>query len=198
MGIIPKKYLLIYNTTQTNFIKPKLHRFTIFTVLAAVAMLTEAAPGGGYYSRKSYKKPDPCSGNLVDVAVGLKDKGFKTLVDLVVELGLDGALKNIPAATVFAPTDDAFNKIAAVLPTLSKKDKLKIVKRHVILKTIKAADVPASASVATLGGRGANIDVVKDAEGVGVSFNGRARSNVVTADVLACNGVIHAIDSVIL
>merc|ERR1711973_49982 len=188
-------YTILLKPTSLNL---NMHRFTIFTVLAAVAMLTEAAPGGGYYSRKSYKKPDPCSGNLVDVAVGLKDKGFKTLVDLVVELGLDGALKNIPAATVFAPTDDAFNKIAAVLPTLSKKDKLKIVKRHVIPKTIKAADVPASASVATLGGRGANIDVVKDAKGVGVSFNGGARSNVVTADVLACNGVIHAIDSVIL
>ena len=50
--------------------------------------------------------------------------------------------------------------------------------------------------VKTLGG--AKIDVVKDAAGVGVSFNGGARSNVVIADVLACNGVIHAIDSVIL
>merc|ERR1712002_738551 len=163
------------------------------TVLAAVAMLTEAAPGGGYYSRKSYKKPAPCNlGSLVDVAV--KDGRFTTLVAVVEDLGLDGALKNIPAAT-----DAAFNKIADVLPTLSKADKLKIVKRHVIpKKTIKAADVPASASVGTLGGRGANIDVVKDAEGVGVSFNGGARSNVVIADVLACNGVIHAIDSVIL
>merc|ERR1711973_734463 len=184
-------YTILLKPTLKNL---NMHRFTIFTVLAAVAMLTEAAPGG-YYRKK---KPAPCTGNLVDVAVSLKDDGFSTLVDLVVELGLDGALKNIPAATVFAPTDKAFNKIAAVLPALSKADKLKIVKRHVIPKTIKAADVPASASVATLGGRGANIDVVKDAEGVGVSFNGGARSNVVKADVLACNGVIHAIDSVIL
>merc|ERR1711926_59418 len=164
-------------------------------------MLSEAAPGGGYYYRK--KKPAPCNlGTLVDVAVSLKDGRFTTLVAVVQDLGLDGALKNIPAATVFAPTDAAFNKIAAVLPTLSKADKLKIVKRHVIPnKTIKAAAVPASASVATLGGTKRNpvkIDVVKDAEGVGVSFNGGARSNVVIADVLACNGVIHAIDSVIL
>merc|ERR1719295_2424871 len=128
-------------------------------------MLTEAAPGG------YYRKKKPCSGNLVDVAVSLKDDGFSTLVDLVVELGLKGALENIPAATVFAPTDAAFNKIAAVLPTLSKAQKLATVKRHVIpKKTIKAADVPASAKLATLGG--AKIDVVKDSEGVGVSFNG--------------------------
>merc|ERR1711973_1037319 len=184
-------YTILLKPTSKNL---NMHRFTVFTVLAAVAMLTEAAPGG-YYRKK---KPAPCSGNLVDVAVSLKDDGYSTLVDLVVELGLKGALENIPAATVFAPTDAAFNKIAAVLPTLSKADKLKIVKRHVIPKTIKAADVPASASVGTLGGRGANIDVVKDAEGVGVSFNGGARSNVIKADVLACNGVIHAIDTVIL
>ena len=45
---------------------------------------------------------------------------------------------------------------------------------------------------------GAKIDVVKDAAGVGVSFNGGARSKVIIADVEACNGVIHAIDTVIL
>merc|ERR1712002_102757 len=186
-------YTILLKPTSLNL---NMHRFTIITVLAAVAMLTEAAPGGGYYSRKSYKKPAPCSlGSLVDVAV--KDGRFTTLVAVVEDLGLVDALTNIKAATVFAPTDEAFNKIAAVLPTLSKADKLKIVQRHVIpKKTIKAAQVPAAAKIATLGG--AKIDVVKDAEGVGVSFDGGARSNVVIADVLACNGVIHAIDSVIL
>jgi len=168
-----------------------MHRFTFFTVLAAITMLTEAAPGG-YYK----KKPAcPCKNNLVDVAVG--DGRFKILVEIVADLGLVDALKNIKAATVFAPTDDAFNAISAVLPTLTKADKLAIVKRHVIPNaTIKAADVPAAVSVKTLGG--AKIDVVKDAAGVGVSFNGGARSNVIIADVEACNGVIHAIDAVIL
>jgi len=172
-----------------------MHRFTFFTVLAAIAMLTEAAPGG-YYKRKP---AGPCKNNLVDVALSLQDKGFSTLVGLVVELGLVDALKNIKSATVFAPTDDAFDKIAAVLPTLTKADKLAVVKRHVIPnKTIKAANVPASSIQNTLGGKGAEIDVVSDAAGVGVSFKGGARSNVVKADVEACNGVIHAIDAVIL
>merc|ERR1711973_1055433 len=183
-------YTILLKPTSKNL---NMHRFTVFTVLASVAMLTEAAPGG-YYRRK---KPTPCSGNLVDVALSLEDKGFKTLVGLVKELGLVDDLSNIPAATVFAPTDAAFNKIAAVLPPLNKAQKLATVKRHVIpYKTIKAAAVPAAAKIATLGG--AKIDVVKDVEGVGVSFNGGARSNVVTADVEACNGVIHAIDTVIL
>merc|ERR1712180_264065 len=192
MGIIPKKYLLIHNTAQTSYINLNMHRFTFFTVLAAIAMLTEAAPGG-YYKRK----PVPCKNNLVDVAVA--DGRFKTLVEIVGALGLADDLKNIKAATVFAPTDDAFNKIAAVLPTLTTADKLAIVKRHVIPnKKIKAANVPTvPKKFATLG---AKIDVVKDAAGVGVSFSGGsgARSNVIVADVGACNGIIHAIDAVIL
>merc|ERR1712156_1009629 len=96
-------------------------RFTVFTVLAAVAMLTEAAPGGGYYYKKA-KKPAPATrtadvGNLVEVASKLD--GFTTLVALVKELGLVESLSNVEAATVFAPTDDAFAKIAEVIPTLT-------------------------------------------------------------------------------
>merc|ERR1712044_68467 len=179
----------------------KMLRFTVFTVLATVAMLTEAAPGGGYYYKKA-KNPAPPApatrtaavGNLVEVAVGLD--GFTTLVSLVKELGLVETLSNVKAATVFAPTDDAFAKVADVLPTLTTEQKTAIVARHVIAgKTVKAADVP-TASIGTFGGE--NIDLVKDDAGVGVSFNGGARSNVIIANVEASNGVIHAIDSVIL
>merc|ERR1712026_176827 len=191
-------YTILLKAISKNL---KMLRFTVFTVLASVAMLTEAAPGGGYYYKKA-KKPAPPApatrtaavGNLVEVASGLKD--FKTLVGLVAELGLVETLKTVPAATVFAPTDEAFAKVADVLPTLTTEQKAAIVARHVIAgATVKAADV-ATGSVDTF--KGAKIDLVKDDAGVGVSFNGGARSNVVIADVEASNGVIHAIDSVIL
>merc|ERR1712156_173774 len=71
----------------------------IVTVLATTAVLTEAAPGGGYYKHKShgghhgYKKSVPAPvtrtsavGDLVDVAVGAGK--FTTLVKLVSDLGL--------------------------------------------------------------------------------------------------------------
>merc|ERR1711893_13985 len=95
MGIIRKNtfsYTILLKATSKNL---KMLRFTVFTVLATVAMLTEAAPGGGYYYKKSYKKPAPAPapatrtaavGNLVEVAVGLD--GFSTLVGLVKDLGL--------------------------------------------------------------------------------------------------------------
>merc|ERR1712214_210301 len=127
MGIIQKNtfsYTILLKATSKNL---KMLRFTVFTVLATIAMLTEAAPGGGYYYKKSYKKPappDPATrtaavGNLVEVAQGLK--GFTTLVGLVVELGL------VETSTVFAPTDDAFAKVADVLPTLTTEQKTAIV-----------------------------------------------------------------------
>merc|ERR1711988_926834 len=157
----------------------KMLRFTVFTVLATVAMLSEAAPGGGYYyKKKPAPAPAPATrtagpGNLVEVAVGLD--GFSTLVSLVKELGLVETLSNVEAATVFAPTDKAFAEVADVLPTLTTEQKTAIVARHVIAgKTVKAADVP-TASIGTFGGE--NIDLVKDDAGVGVSFNGGARSN---------------------
>merc|ERR1711972_1132046 len=162
MGIIRKNtfsYTILLKATSKNL---KMLRFTLFTVLAAVAMLTEAAPGGGYYYKKRCK-------NLVDVADG--DGRFKTLVKIVSDLGLADALKNIEKATVFAPTDAAFEKIASVLPSLTTEQKLAIVQRHVIpKKTIKAKDVPAGETpIATLGG--AEIKVVNNYGKIGVSFN---------------------------
>merc|ERR1712079_364070 len=138
MGIIRKNtfsYSILLKATSHGL---KMLRFTVFTVLATVAMLTEAAPGGGYYYKKA-KKPAPAPapatrtadvGNLVEVAQKLD--GFTTLVGLVVELGLVEPLSNVEAATVFAPTDDAFAKVAADLPSLTTEEKTAIVARHVI------------------------------------------------------------------
>merc|ERR1712156_1042344 len=157
MGIIRKNtfsYTILLKATSKNL---KMLRFTVFTVLATVAMLTEAAPGGGYYYKKA-KKPAPAPapatrtadvGNLVEVAQKLD--GFTTLVALVKELGLVETLSNVEAVTVFAPTDDAFAKIAEVIPTLT------------------------TGHVGTF--KGAEINLVKDDAGVGVSFKDGARSN---------------------
>merc|ERR1712212_1122670 len=177
----------------------KLKMFSfIVTVLATTAVLTEAAPGGGYYK---YKKPAPAPatrtaapGDLVDVAVGAGK--FTTLVKLVSDLGLVKTLKGVEAATIFAPSDDAFAKLPeGTLESLTPEQAKAIIARHVVAgATVKAADVT-TGTVGTFGGE--NIDLIKDDAGVGVSYNGN-RVNVVLADVEASNGVIHVIDAVIL
>merc|ERR1711879_1006671 len=115
-------------------------------------MGTEAAPGGGYYwKRRYYKKPAapaPAApvakaapvGDLVDVAVAAGS--FTTLVKLVGDLGLVETLKGVEAATVFAPSDDAFAKLPeGTLESLTPEQAKAIVARHVIAgATVKAAD----------------------------------------------------------
>merc|ERR1712241_748904 len=165
MGIIRKdtfSYTILLKATSKNL---KMLRFTVFTVLA-VAMLTEAAPGGGYYYKKA-KKPAPpppatrtaAAGNLVEVAVGAGK--FTTLVKLVSDLGLVETLKGVEAATIFAPSDDAFAKLpAGTLESLTPEQAKTIVARHVVAgATVMAADV-ATGTVGTFGGE--NIDLIKD------------------------------------
>merc|ERR1711935_759974 len=137
----------------------------------------------------------PELGDVVDVAVAAGN--FKTLVGLLTELKLVDALKGMTAQTIFAPSDEAFAKLPeGTLDGLTPEQKLSIVSRHVVANaTVLAADVT-TGPVKTLGGE--MIDLIKtDAGGVQISYMGNV-VNVVTADVMASNGVIHIIDEVIL
>lgn len=133
-------------------------------------------------------------GDVVDVAVGAGS--FTTLVKIVSDLGLVDTLKGAEALTVFAPSDDAFAKLPeGTLESLSPEAAKEIVLRHVVTAKVPAAAVQ-TGTVGTIGGE--NIDLVKTAEGgVQIVYNGNT-VNVVAADVMASNGVIHVIDSVIL
>merc|ERR1711997_744813 len=195
---------------------------TVLTaILAASIGLTEAAPhphkyyGHGYgypldypmiyRPRLVYKyhkampammEPAPRAdlGDVVDVAVGAGS--FTTLVKIVSDLGLVDTLKGSEALTIFAPSDDAFAKLPpGTLESLTPDQAKAIILRHVVTAKVPAAAV-ATGPVGTIGGE--EIGLVKTAEGgVQINYNGNTQ-NVVTADVMASNGVIHVIDSVIL
>jgi uncharacterized surface protein with fasciclin (FAS1) repeats len=128
--------------------------------------------------------------DIVDTAVGAGN--FKTLVAAVQAAGLVDTLKGPGPFTVFAPTDEAFAKIPKAKLDALLKDKAaltKILTYHVVAGKVMAADVKAGkvktvqGSMVTLSTKG------------GVKVNG---AKVVAADVAADNGVIHAIDKVIM
>ena len=134
------------------------------------------------------------SGTIVDIAAGNPD--LSTLVDLVGKAGLAEALSGEGPFTVFAPTNEAFAKVdAATLealaadPTGALADVLKL---HVVSGKIMAADAVAAAgtSIETLGGGKLKVEV----NGGEVTVGG---AKVVTTDIVASNGVIHVLDSVI-
>merc|ERR1712158_117616 len=133
-------------------------------------------------------------GDVVDVAVGAG--AFTTLVKIVSDLGLVDTLKGAEALTVFAPSDEAFAKLpAGTLESLTPDQAKEIVLRHVVTAKVPAAAV-ATGPVETIGGE--VIDLIKtEAGGVQIAYEGNT-INVVTADVMASNGVIHIINKVIL
>ena len=129
--------------------------------------------------------------DIVDTAVGAGQ--FKTLAKALTEAGLIDTLKGAGPFTVFAPTDAAFAKIPADQLQALLADKAALVKvltYHVVPGKVVAADVK-SGEVATVQGQPVSIR----ASSAGVTVN---QARVIKTDVMATNGVIHVIDSVIL
>ena len=132
--------------------------------------------------------------NIVQVAI---DAGnFKTLAAALQAAGLVDALQGPGPFTVFAPTDAAFAKLPAgtLDQLLADKEKLaSILTYHVVSGRVMAADVlnAKGAKPATLNGQTLDITVRGDK----VYVNG---AQVITADLVASNGVIHVIDRVLI
>ena len=129
---------------------------------------------------------------------------FTTLLKTVTDLGLVDTLKNAEAVTVFAPTDDAFASMPINFESLTPDQAKEIVLRHVIESKVLAADInghPAE-PVETLGGETIYLWSSDGSPGSpgspGVYINYRGNLiKVDKADVMARNGVIHIIPTVI-
>jgi uncharacterized surface protein with fasciclin (FAS1) repeats len=128
--------------------------------------------------------------DIVDTAVGAGQ--FKTLATALQAAGLIDTLKGKGPFTVFAPTDEAFAKIPKADLDALLKDKAKltaVLTYHVVPGTVMAKDVKAG-KVKTV--QGSELTV---ATAGGVTVDG---AKVVKTDIVADNGVIHVIDSVVL
>lgn len=144
--------------------------------------------------------------NIVEVASG--NENFKTLVTAVTAADLGETLSGEGPYTVFAPTNDAFAKLPAgtveMLLKPENKEKLKsILTYHVLSGKFDAATVIDAIkknnnkyTVVTV--QGAKIDLSLDGDKVVLTDATGAKSTVTMADVEASNGVIHAIDTVIM
>lgn len=128
------------------------------------------------------------------VQVAQKNYNFTTLVDLIVQANLVDAVAT-SEITVFAPTNDAFDALFAEVDpaTLTPAQIENILLYHTIIgSTILSTDLIAEQTAES--GSTEPLYITADAQDVVVNGN----SNVVEADVEATNGVIHAVDSVLL
>jgi transforming growth factor-beta-induced protein len=132
--------------------------------------------------------------NVVELAVS--NKNFSILVQAVLKAGLAEALSADGPFTVFAPTNTAFEELFAELNVsgiedLTAEALTPILLYHVVADNVMSSEV-SSGSVPTL--NGANLTI--NTGDRGVSINGS--SSVIAVDVQGTNGVIHAIDKVLL
>ena len=152
------------------------------TLLSLVAVAAFAAGGNAWAQAPA--------ADIVDTAVSAGN--FKTLAAALTAAGLIGPLKSKGPFTVFAPTDAAFAKIpkADLDALLADQAKLQaVLSYHVVAGTVMAKDVKAG-PVKTV--QGSDITVATSG---GVMVN---NAKVTATDIVADNGVIHIIDTVLL
>lgn len=136
---------------------------------------------------------EQASGNtIVDVASG--SESFNTLVQAVQAANLGSTLSGTGPYTVFAPTDEAFNQLPdgalEFLLQPENQDLLaEVLKYHVVSGSVMSGDL-STGGVDTLNG---GVAVAVNESGVVVN-----NASVVTADIEASNGVIHAVNRVLL
>jgi uncharacterized surface protein with fasciclin (FAS1) repeats len=128
--------------------------------------------------------------DIVDTAVAAGD--FKTLAAALDKAGLVPTLKGAGPFTVFAPTDAAFAKVPKDQLDALLADKARltaVLTYHVVAGKVMAKDVKAGKVKTVQGG-----DLTVSTSG-GVKVDA---ANVVKTDIVADNGVIHVIDTVVM
>jgi uncharacterized surface protein with fasciclin (FAS1) repeats len=154
-----------------------------FTSLALVGTMAVISPARAQQTK-----------DIVDTAVAAGS--FTTLAKALTAADLVATLKGPGPFTVFAPTDDAFAKLpAGTLDDLLKPENKAMLRRvltyHVVPGKVMAADVVKVSSAKAVSGDTLSIKV-----NGGTVMVDKAR--VVKTDIVASNGVIHVLDSVLL
>lgn len=131
--------------------------------------------------------------SIVEIALGNDD--FSMLVALLQRAGLVEALMAEGPFTVFAPTNAAFESLLSQLgisaeTLMAQPDLSKVLLYHVISGQVLSTDLTEGLRAGTLNGN----EVVASISN-GVKINA---SNVIMADIMASNGVVHVIDQVLV
>lgn len=129
------------------------------------------------------------------VGLAVDTESLSTLVAAVKAAGLVETLQGDGPFTVFAPTNEAFaalpeGTLESLLKPENKDQLIAILTYHVVAGKVMSTDLSDGMKAATVNGAEVTITTMG-----GAKVNG---ANVVAADVVASNGVVHVIDAVIL
>jgi uncharacterized surface protein with fasciclin (FAS1) repeats len=132
------------------------------------------------------------SKNLVDTAAA--NGSFKTFGKAIERAGMSDTLRGVGPFTIFAPTDDAFDKLPSgkldnLFKPENKEELVSLLNYHVVSGRKLVADIGKWEAAKTVNGQSAPITMAKDK----VSIDGAL---VTSADIGSSNGILHAIDKV--
>jgi uncharacterized surface protein with fasciclin (FAS1) repeats len=161
---------------------------TIRFIAAVAALAMAAIPAQAQWNGE---KGDP---DIVDVAISAGS--FETLVAAVKAADLVDVLKGDGPFTVFAPTDDAFAKlpagtVAELLEPENKEKLVAVLTYHVVPGRVMAKDVVSLKEAKTVQGQSLKVSLREGAAMVD-------DAKIVKTDIVASNGIIHVIDTVVL
>ncbi len=128
-----------------------------------------------------------------------EDSAFSTLVAAAQAAGLVDALAGNGPLTLFAPTNEAFSNlpegtVESLLQPQNRRQLIRILTYHAVPAQITSFDLEpgTDTTVSTLAGTSLRVQV---SDTYNITVNG---ANVIIADIAASNGVIHAVDAVLL
>lgn len=167
--------------------------------MAVMLVMSLSACGGGQEQQPEQAEAETemagdTLGSIAEIASN--DARFSTLVTALDSAGLVQTFQGDGPFTVFAPTNEAFNQLPEgtvqdLLQPENRERLTAILTYHVVEGANMAADVQGMSSVTTLEGSDLSISTSNGSVQVG-------DATVVQADVEASNGVIHAIDAVLM
>ncbi len=160
-----------------------MRRIRSVSFFALATAITAFAPG---IAKASSISPHD---DIIDVAV--QAGSFQTLVAAVEAAGLVETLRGDGPFTVFAPTDEAFSRLPAgtvdnLLRPENRDQLVALLTLHVVSGKVESRDILNVGEAQTLNGKPLSI---------GLRVGG---AQVIQADVLASNGIIHVIDEVLI
>jgi transforming growth factor-beta-induced protein len=161
-------------------------------LLLAIALLGALVLGAAPVADAHARHHRACPKDIVQTAKAAGD--FSTLLSLVDKTGLTATLESKGPFTLFAPTNEAFAKLPqSTLDALAADPATlkKILLYHVVSGAVSSSAAATAGSATTV--EGETVTFTRTPGG-GLEVN---NSNVVTPDIAASNGVIHAIDTVL-
>lgn len=178
-------------------------KFAPLSILALCAVAGFAFAGGNGNTQRNAPAAS-AAGNMDVIATAAAAGNFKTFASVLASCGLTAEFQGQGPFTVFAPTDEAFAKLPkGTIEELQKpenKDKLaQILRYHVIAGEYSADQVSKmKESSATLQGQTFDVNFKDGRTTIGNNKLPSMMATLTMTDIHASNGVIHAIDTVIM